>query len=73
MATHGSMKAFNAQVDDWSIYVERLQHYFIANDVTDAGKKRSILLTVCGTPTYTSCYAVWSRTATLTLLRTTIW
>ena len=52
MATHGSMKAFNAQVDDWSIYVERLQHYFIANDVTDAGKKRSILLTVCGTPTY---------------------
>jgi len=46
------MKAFNAQVDDWSIYVERLQHYFIANDVTDAGKKRSILLTVCGTPTY---------------------
>ena len=52
MATHGSMKAFNAQVDDWSIYVERLQHYLIANDVTDAGKKRSILLTVCGTPTY---------------------
>ena len=52
MATHGTMKAFNAQGDEWPIYVEQLQHYFVANDVTDAGKKRSILLTVCGTPTY---------------------
>ena len=25
MATHGTMKAFNAQVDEWPIYVERLQ------------------------------------------------
>ena len=25
MATHGTMKVFNAQVDKWPIYVERLQ------------------------------------------------
>ena len=31
---------------------ERLQPYFTANDVTDAGKQRAILLSVCGAPTY---------------------
>lgn len=52
MATHGSVKAFNSASDDWETYEERLQHYFIANDVNDAAKKRSILLTVCGAATY---------------------
>ena len=52
MATHGMMKLFNSQVDDWPTYVERLQYYFVTNDMTDAAKKRAILLTVCGAPTY---------------------
>ena len=52
MATYGSMKAFNPQAEDWTIYAERLQHYLVANGVEDAGKKRAILLTVCGAPTY---------------------
>ena len=52
MATHGTIKTFNPQVDDWPTYIERLQHYFVANDVEDADKKRAILLTVCGVPTY---------------------
>ncbi|ETW97248.1 MAG: hypothetical protein ETSY2_44955 [Candidatus Entotheonella gemina] len=52
MATHGTIKPFNSQVDDWPTYIERLQYYFVANDVNDAEKKRAILLTVCGTPTY---------------------
>ena len=52
MTTHGTLKTFDPEVDDWQIYIERLKHYFIANGVTDAGKKRSILLTVCGPSTY---------------------
>ncbi len=52
MATHGTMKQFNPQVDDWPTYVERLQYYFVANDVDVDAKKRAILLTVCGAPTY---------------------
>ncbi len=52
MATYGSVKAFNPAVDDWPTYAERLQHYFVANGVTDDGKKASILLTLCGTPTF---------------------
>ena len=49
MATHGSMKAFNPQTEDWCTYEQRLKHYFIANGVTEAARKRSILLTVSGT------------------------
>jgi len=52
MATHGTLLTFNPQEEDWPTYAERLKHYFTANDVTDEAKKRSILLTVCGTPTY---------------------
>ena len=52
MATHGTIKTFNPQVDDWSTYEERLKHYLIANYVQDAGKKQSILLTVCRARTY---------------------
>ena len=29
-----------------------MKHYFVANDVADGGKKRSILLSVCGPATY---------------------
>ena len=52
MAMHGSVENFNPAEDDWSTYTERLEHYFHANSVTDAGKKASILLTFCGKPTY---------------------
>ena len=41
MATHGSVSAF-----------DRLNFYFAANDVTTEAKKRAILLSACGAPTY---------------------
>ena len=34
------------------IYCERLEQYFVANDVDDGGKQRAILLSVCGATTY---------------------
>lgn len=42
---------------DWTEYVERLEFYFLANDIgkekdTDLLKRKSILLTVCGSQTY---------------------
>ena len=52
MATHGSLSEFNANVETWSSYTERLGHYFEANDITDASKKRALLLTACGPSTY---------------------
>ncbi len=52
MAMHGTLTQFDSSQEDWSAYVERLAHYFVANDVKDAGKKRSILLAACGPTTY---------------------
>ncbi len=52
MAMHGSVGEFNEAVEDWSSYTERLEHYFTANDVEAIEKKRAILLSGCGAPTY---------------------
>ena len=52
MATYGKVKAFNPKVDDWEIYEEQLRFFMAANNITDATKKCSILLTVCGDQTF---------------------
>ena len=46
MATHGSLFPFDLSKDDWTLYVLRLKYYF------EAGKKKSILVAVCGPPTF---------------------
>ena len=52
MATHGTVSQYQQSKETWTTYVERLNHYFIANDVADEVKKRSILLSACGSSTY---------------------
>ena len=52
MATHGTVSAYEPGKEDWSTHIERLNHYFVANGVQDAAKKRAILLTACGASTY---------------------
>ena len=51
MATHGRLCEYNS-VEDWISYVERLDQYFLANDVTKDTKKRAIFLSVVGDKTY---------------------
>ena len=51
MAAYGKVKAFNPKSDEWEVY-EELRFYLLANNITDATKKRSILLTVCGDQTF---------------------
>ena len=51
-AIHGSIGPFNSSAEDWTSYSERLQQYFIANDVNDDSKQRAILLSNCGPQTY---------------------
>ena len=48
----GQVEAFQSGVDDWEQYTERLEQYFVANDIVDAGKKLAVFLTVVGTKTY---------------------
>ena len=52
MPVHGRVESFDPATDDWSTYVERLEHYFIANDITMEAKHHSTLLTVAGPEVY---------------------
>ena len=47
----GHVEPFNVQTDDWSLYIERLSQYFVANDIT-VDKKVAVLLTVMGSKAY---------------------
>ena len=38
--------------DDWIEYTERLDQYFLANEITNNEKKRAVLLSTCGVKTY---------------------
>ena len=40
------------ELEDWSLYIERLENYFVANDVVTGEKKCAILLSVYGARTY---------------------
>ena len=51
MATHGQIGVFNQQQEDRISYSERLEEYFIANDIKSAQKKKAILLSVVGAVT----------------------
>ena len=46
------IKPYNPKSDEWDVYEEKLHFYMDANGITDAKKKRSILLTVCGDSTF---------------------
>ena len=49
---HGKVGEFNETKESWEAYVERLELYFVANDIDQAEKKRAVFLTVCGPATY---------------------
>ena len=50
--TYGNVGEFDQATETWSAYMERMEQYFIANDVTGNNKKRAILLSTCGPTTY---------------------
>ena len=51
MATFGRIEEYS-ESENWGQYIERLGYYFEANGITEAEKKRSIFLTVCGSKCY---------------------
>ena len=50
--TFGTMDPFDPDTDNWPAYSERLEQFFVANDIAD-GKKVAVLLTLIGTKAYT--------------------
>ncbi|CAC5376810.1 unnamed protein product [Mytilus coruscus] len=51
MPTYGRIEEFKFE-NNFEEYTERLEEYFLANEIDDDDKKRSIFLTVCGEKTY---------------------
>ena len=52
MATRGGIGEFSGEAADWESYIERLENYFVAHEITDAAKQRATLLSQCGSATY---------------------
>ena len=48
----GKIYPFNPSQDDWPLYVERLEHVFVANGNTEEAKKRAAFLSVIGPSNY---------------------
>ena len=48
----GRLGPFNPEHDDWTLYSERVDFYFIANGITGADKKRATFLSLIGADTY---------------------
>eukprot|EP00795_Rhopilema_esculentum_P017021 gene17021-8526_t len=48
----GQVGPYNEGEEDWACYMERLEQFFIANDITEASKKRAVLLSGIGPSTY---------------------
>ena len=49
----GKLEEFDtANGDDWVQYIEHMEHYFLANDITDAAKQCLILISSMGQKAY---------------------
>jgi hypothetical protein len=51
MATYSRIEEYD-ETEEWPQYIERMDHYFEANEIDDDDKKRSIFLSVIGAKTY---------------------
>ena len=51
-AKHGFLPEFVPGTEEWGSYVERAEHYFVANGVDTQETRRAVLLSSCGAPFY---------------------
>ena len=51
MSTFGKIDEYVQESEDWTEYIERMGHFFLANGINDDDKKRAILLSSCGSRT----------------------
>ena len=52
MTLLGSIASFDLKTNNITGYIERVEQYFIVDDVTDEKKQTAIFLTVIGNETY---------------------
>ena len=46
------VEKFDGSKEEWTQYVECVNHFFDANDIADTGKKRAVLLSITGPSMY---------------------
>ena len=51
VTSHGKILEYQLD-EDWEEYIERMEFYFLSNDVDQEEKKRAILLANCGKQSY---------------------
>ena len=52
MTTLGKIDKFIPATGDWTQYIERMNQFFIANEISEEPRKKAILLSLCGAGTY---------------------
>ena len=52
--SYGNIGEFDQALENWEAYIERMEQYFVANEVTSDAKKKAILLSMCGPSTYST-------------------
>ena len=52
MASYGRIEEFLPAQGDWITYAERLSYYFEAVNNSNANRKKAVLLSMCGTETF---------------------
>ena len=52
MTTLGKMDKFIPATGDWTQYIEKMNQFFIANEICEELRKKAILLTSGGAETY---------------------
>ena len=52
ITTFGKIDEFDSACEDWPQYEEQLGHFFTANSIDNADKKRAVFLTIIGAATY---------------------
>ena len=51
-STIGHIEPFNNEKENWDSYVQRFNHYLLANDIEDENTMVSVFLTIIGSKTY---------------------
>ena len=51
MTLYGRIEEILPAQGDWSAYAERLSYYFKTYSITNANRKKAVLLSMCGTET----------------------
>ena len=52
MSTFGKIDEYVQESEDWIEHVERIGHFFLTNGVIDDDKESAVLLSSCGSRTY---------------------